>query len=83
MKTEYFYRTSRGATAMIFLDEKTAKKWYERQKIKFGKAMPDMDLIKRTIEIKDEVYEPASSTTCSGRLALEVSIDAKDEARIH
>lgn len=76
-KTEYFYRTSRGASAMIFLDEKTARNWYENQKKKHGRAMPNMELVKHTITVKEEICEPFECTTYLGRTPEQVPTHAK------
>lgn len=58
MITEYYYETSRGATAMKFFDKEKAKAWYLNQKEKFGDAMPTMQLVKvETTVIKTYVSE--------------------------
>ena len=83
MKTEYFYRTSRGATAMKFLDEPTARNWYAKQHEKHGKALPVMELVKHTIVIEETICEPFDSPVCIGGTPQQVSIDATTEGRVH
>lgn len=82
MKTEYFYRTSRGATAMKFLDEPTARNWYAKQHEKHGKALPVMELVKHTIVIEETICEPFDSSACTGGTTQQVSIDATTEGRV-
>ena len=79
---EYFYRTSRGAVGIKFFDIDRARDWYQTQKNKHGKAMPDMELVKQTIEIKEEICEPFSSTTRIGRIAEQVPANASNPSRI-
>ena len=82
MKVEFFYRTSRGAVGIKFFDIDRAKDWYQTQKNKHGKAMPDMELVKQTIEIKEEICEPFSSTTHIGRTVEQVPANASNSSRI-
>lgn len=62
MKVEFFYRTSRGATAMKFFEEAKAREWYRNQKEKHGNALPKMTLVKQVTTVKEFVYddEPVS-----------------------
>ena len=76
MKVEFFYRTSRGATAMKFFEESKARAWYANQVKKHGDALPAMHLVKQTTIVKEEYCEPISSATCVGRTTQQVSIDA-------
>lgn len=83
MNVEFFYRTSRGATAMKFLDVNLARNWYRNQKEKHGSAMPDMQLIKQTVTVNEEIIdEPFSITTCTGRTVVQVPAYAQIEVGI-
>lgn len=57
IKTEYFHRTSRGATAMKFLDSNAAIAWYENQKKKHGNALPEMVFVKQVTIIQESEYD--------------------------
>jgi hypothetical protein len=72
MKIEFFYRTTRGATAMKFFEENRAREWYRNQKEKHGDSLPKMELVKQTTIIKEEIYEPFESATCIGRAVEQV-----------
>lgn len=82
MKIEFFYRTSRGATAMKFFEESRAREWYRNQKEKHGDSLPKMELVKQTTIIKEEICEPFSSTTRIGRIAEQVPANAANSSRI-
>jgi hypothetical protein len=61
MKVEFFYRTSRGATAMKFFEEEKAREWYRKQKEKHGNALSEMVLVKQVTTVKETIYgEPIS-----------------------
>lgn len=60
MKVEFFYRTSRGATAMKFFDIDKARAWYANQKEKHGDALPKMVLIRHVTTVKETIYDDES-----------------------
>ena len=76
MIIEFFYRTKRGAVAIKFFDENRAREWYRNQKEKHGTALPDMELVKQTTIVKEEIYEPFESAICVGRTAEQVPTHA-------
>lgn len=82
MKIEFFYRTSRGATAMKFFEESKARAWYQNQVKRHGASLPEMKLVKQTTIVKEEYCEPISSPTCAGRTTQQVSVDASFEVGI-
>ena len=60
MKVEFFYRTSRGATAMKFFDSGKAREWYRNQKERHGDALPKMVLIRHVTTVKETIYDDES-----------------------
>ena len=82
MKVEFFYRTSRGATAMKFFEQHKAEAWYQNQVNKHGSSLPEMKLVKQTTIVKEEYCEPISSPTCAGRATQQVSVDASFEGGV-
>lgn len=60
MKVEFFYRTSRGATAMKFFEENKAREWYRNQKERHGDALPKMVLIRHVTTVKETIYDDES-----------------------
>lgn len=55
---EYRITSSRGATAMVFLDPEKALAWAQNQRDKFGDRAPSMKITKRvTVQIEEEVCD--------------------------
>lgn len=52
---EYHVQSSRGMTAMAFVDEEKAINWAEGQRTKHGNAAPSMKVVRRLKIQVDEV----------------------------
>ena len=61
MKSEFFWRTSRGATSMIFFDKKKATDWRTKQEETFGNQVAPAELVERVTTIKEIVHVVARS----------------------